>query len=339
PTLLRWGRVSLGQLAEKARNPLLRRLWMHAFVPEMAAVFVALTVAWMHKKCAGYPLGGSRPLAEKVAASFLAAGGTLHYGARVCKILTRNGRATGVVLADGEEQQAEIVISAADAHMTIFELLGGDFFDSRITKLFQQFTPFPSYVLVALGVARSFADIPHSTLLPCQPPLQLDSGTVVHDLPVRISTFDPMLAPPGKTLISCWLTTRDFAYWLNLRKSDRAKYKEEKERLAMQVVEVLDARYGHVKDCLEMVDVAAPATVIRYTNNYQGSFEGWVLTPQVLTRRIAKTLPGLDGFYMAGHWVEPGGGLPTALLSGRNVAQLICHRDGRPFSPATQPKP
>ena len=46
---------------------------------------------------------------------------------------------------------------------------------------------------------------------------------------------------------------------------------------------------------------------------------------------IPKTLPGLDCFYMAGQWVEPGGGLPTVAVSGRNVVQAICERDRRRF--------
>jgi phytoene dehydrogenase-like protein len=47
---------------------------------------------------------------------------------------------------------------------------------------------------------------------------------------------------------------------------------------------------------------------------------------------VSKTLPGLAGFYMAGQWVEPGGGVPTALMSGRHVAQLICADEGMPFA-------
>jgi len=39
---------------------------------------------------------------------------------------------------------------------------------------------------------------------------------------------------------------------------------------------------------------------------------------------MKKTLAGLDNFYMVGQWVEPGGGMPTAVMSGRNVTQLIC---------------
>jgi len=35
---------------------------------------------------------------------------------------------------------------------------------------------------------------------------------------------------------------------------------------------------------------------------------------------------------MAGQWVMPGGGLPSAVLAGRQVIQLICHGDGREFA-------
>ncbi len=44
-------------------------------------------------------------------------------------------------------------------------------------------------------------------------------------------------------------------------------------------------------------------------------------------------LPALDNFYMAGQWVEPGGGVLSTIYSGRNVVQFLCRRDRRPFSP------
>lgn len=40
---------------------------------------------------------------------------------------------------------------------------------------------------------------------------------------------------------------------------------------------------------------------------------------------------GLKSFYMAGQWVEPGGGLPPAAVSGRNVIQIICKHDKKSF--------
>ena len=51
---------------------------------------------------------------------------------------------------------------------------------------------------------------------------------------------------------------------------------------------------------------------------------------------MPRTLPGLDRFHVAGQWVVPGGGLPTAAIEGRRVIQMICAEDGRPFQ-ATEP--
>ncbi len=55
------------------------------------------------------------------------------------------------------------------------------------------------------------------------------------------------------------------------------------------------------------------------------------MTPQVVTLNMKKTLPGLDGFYMAGQWVQPGGGLPSGAMTGRYVIQMVCKRDGKRF--------
>jgi phytoene dehydrogenase-like protein len=80
--------------------------------------------------------------------------------------------------------------------------------------------------------------------------------------------------------------------------------------------------------------VATPLSFERYTGNWRGSVCGWLLskeTMRLLLRGIPKTLPSLQGLYMAGQWVEPGGMVPMAAASGRNVIQMICAQDGVPF--------
>jgi phytoene dehydrogenase-like protein len=42
-------------------------------------------------------------------------------------------------------------------------------------------------------------------------------------------------------------------------------------------------------------------------------------------------LPGLSNFYMAGQWVNPGGGLPPAAMSGKKVIKEICKREEKKF--------
>jgi phytoene dehydrogenase-like protein len=148
-------------------------------------------------------------------------------------------------------------------------------------------------------------------------------------LTVRVHNFDPTLAPPGKTLLTVMIPSR-FDYWEKLRQ-DMNAYKAEKERVADAVTFALGRRFIGLGSQIEMRDVATPVTYHRYTGNWQGSFEGWMITPRTLTLRMSKTLPGLDRFYMCGQWVEPGGGLPTAAKSGRDVIQILCKRDKREF--------
>jgi phytoene dehydrogenase-like protein len=54
---------------------------------------------------------------------------------------------------------------------------------------------------------------------------------------------------------------------------------------------------------------------------------------------MQKTLPGLENFYMAGQWVAPGGGVPNAAMSGRNVIQIICKKEKRRFTTTTDTTP
>jgi phytoene dehydrogenase-like protein len=81
-----------------------------------------------------------------------------------------------------------------------------------------------------------------------------------------------------------------------------------------------------------MVDVASPVTFERYTGNWQGSFEGFLPTPTSMMASIPKTLPGLSNFYMAGQWVQAGGGLPAGLITGQDVIGRICKADGKKFT-------
>ncbi len=97
------------------------------------------------------------------------------------------------------------------------------------------------------------------------------------------------------------------------------------------MIALIDQRFPGLAAQVEMRDVATPVTWERNTGNWRGSFEGWLPTTTTLGMNMSKTLPGLENFYMAGQWVEPGGGLPTAAMSGRNITQIICHKDKKPF--------
>jgi phytoene dehydrogenase-like protein len=82
------------------------------------------------------------------------------------------------------------------------------------------------------------------------------------------------------------------------------------------------------------MDEATPLSYERYTNNWQGATTGFLLSREVmpsLVMGVDKRIRGLDNLYLAGQWVEPGGGVPMSAASGRAAVQLICHADGKPF--------
>lgn len=159
-------------------------------------------------------------------------------------------------------------------------------------------------------------------------------ATALCQLSCRFFSFDPTFSPPGKTAVTCFLPTRNYQYWLDLDKNDQRRYEAEKQRLAEGVVHLLDKRIPGVRSAIEVVDVCTPATVIRSTGNWQGSMEGWLPTPDVGFAQLPEKLPGLANFLMVGQWVEPGGGLPSGLLTSRAAVRAVCRADERDFLPA-----
>lgn len=335
-TFRKWEKISAKELAGRCKNPLLGRAILEMFTPESSVFFLLMTLVYMHKKSAGYPIGGSPILAESIEKKYLSLGGKVNYNSRVERILVEDDSARGIRLENGDTHTADIIISAADGYSTIFKMLDGKYVDDKIREYYsgesEKLKVFPSLVFVSLGVARKFDNEPHSLVFPLKKPIRVDESTNYEYLTVRIFNFDPTIAPEGKTSLTVMLGTYNYEFWVNLRKNDREKYRQEKERIANEVVEALEERFGNIQSALEVADVSTPASIIRYTDNWKGSFEGWQPGRGTTMLRVNKTLPGLKNFYMIGQWVEPGGGLPPAIMSGRNVAQIICRKDGKKFT-------
>jgi phytoene dehydrogenase-like protein len=332
--LWKWNKISLTDFGNRFKNRVLRESFPLLFMPDFPMTFMLMTFGWMHNRAAGYPIGGSLPFAQSIEKRYLSLGGEMVYKSKVIKILTENGRAVGIRLEDGTEHRADYVVSAADGHTTIFEMLEGNFVDEKIKGYYDKLIPFPPLMYIALGVNRKFPEIPPSAglTLELKDPLVV-GGEQQRFLNVHIFNFDPTLAPEGRTALVIMMAA-DYEYWKRLR-GNEAQYKAEKERVADKVVAILDQRFPGLAGQVEMRDVASPTTFVRYTGNWKGSFEGWQVTPKTwnLGQTMRKTLPGLDNFYMAGQWVEPGGGLPAVAMSGRNVIQIICKKEKRSFLP------
>jgi phytoene dehydrogenase-like protein len=332
---LRWRSVTVRQFAARFRDPLLREALPEFFQfspPDFPMMLLLSTVAMMNDHEAGYPVGGSLRLAEDVARQYLAMGGEIHYKARVAQILVEDDRAVGVRLADGTEHRADIVISAADGHATLFDMLEGRYLDDTIRSYYRDLHPAKSILQVALGVARDFSAEPPSLSFPLAQPVTLGNLRQKR-LVVKHYGFDPTMAPSGKSVLSVWCEA-DYDYWKHLR-AEREAYRAAKDQVSEQVIAALETRYPGLRAQIEVIDVATPITYERYTANWRGAFAGWALTTRKMSMMMGqgmrKTLPGLEGFFMIGQWVEPGGNIELSAASGRDVLKDICKLDGREF--------
>jgi phytoene dehydrogenase-like protein len=329
-----WMNLSAAEFVTRFQDPVLREALREMWFPEFSMFFMLFTFAYLHSRNAGYPIGGSMPMSRAMAKRYTDLGGVIHYDRRVTKILVEGDRAVGVRLADGSEHRAGRVISAADGHTTLFEMLEGKYADDETRKPYEEWPTFPPLLYVGVGVNRSFADEPKTVSgisFPLRQPTEI-GDTVRERMPVHIYNQDPTLAPPGKTSLVVMMPS-NYAYWAELAQ-DRAAYEEKKHQVGRTVVELLEQRFPGISQQVEMVDVATPLTFERYTGNWKGSFEGWLLTPgnaSTMMSPMRKTLPGLQGFYLCGQWVEPGGGLPTGVMSGRRLVQALCKEDGKAF--------
>jgi phytoene dehydrogenase-like protein len=333
----KWGKVPSRDFARRFRNPFLRAAFSTAFIADFAdfpILYMLMTLAWLHQKAAGYLVGGGLVLSDAIERRYLSLGGELHCKSMVDRVLVQNDRAVGVRLADGTEHRGDIIISAADGHTTIFDMLDGRYIDEKIQGYYDNPKLFPPLVYIGLGVARPFDDVSSVAGInfPLDKPITV-AGQEHKRLGMQIYNFDPTLAPKGKTVLKVQFNT-DYDYWKKLRQEPE-RYNAEKEQIAGQVITALDRRFPGLAGKVEMRDVATPMTWERYTGNWRGSYEGWLPNAKSLRAHMSKTLPGLGNFYMAGQWVEPGGGLPTAAMSGRNVTQIICKKDKRRFQTTT----
>ena len=325
--------VTLEDFAARFKDPLLGDGIRCANYGAPGPLFsLVMMLAAMSRKAAGYPVGGSLAFARAIEERFIGLGGTVRYGARATRVLERNGRVTGVRLEDGTEMEADYVISACDMRSTLTGLLDGSRIDHVHQKLLDSGTLTGPVTQVAIGANLDLSGSPAAMLEAFKLPKPISiGGRSVEWFNVKNYAHDPGMAPPGKSLLLSMFLC-EWSHWEKL-KGDPAAYQTEKERTADACIGALETRYPGIRDKVEMVDVATPLTYERYTGNWKGTHMTWQYNGEFQRRHrfIPKTVPGLDGFYLASMWTNAPGSLPSAAEVGRWVAQLISARDKKRF--------
>ena len=331
-TLKRTSATTTGEYAKQFEDPLLVAGLSEAIGADTPLIGLIMTLVPMSRKAAGFPAGGSLEYARAIEKRYTSLGGEIRYGARVARILERDGKAVGLELEDGTQIDANYVVSAADLRSTLHSMLDGTRQHETHRVLLESGKLYPPCVQVSFGVKRVIHELDEclGESFSLEAPLQL-AGANIEWMNVKSYGFDPSLAPKGCSVVTSILTA-DWDFWNRLRE-DRQAYEAEKEKIAAACAVAIDSRYPGFNDAIEVTDVATPLTFERYTGNWKGTFMSWMLSPEFQKTHgyVRKTIPGLDHFYIASMWTVPPGGLPGAAMAGREVVQMLCAADGKRF--------
>ncbi|OPZ83263.1 MAG: Phytoene desaturase (neurosporene-forming) [Firmicutes bacterium ADurb.Bin419] len=299
-----------------------------SFLPRYPALYVLMIFGHMHTGNANYPSGGSIGVAKAMEKRYLKLGGKINYNSKVESIVVKDNKAVGVKLADGKEHAADFVVSAADGYNTIFKMLEGKYISKKLERQYKTLPIFHSYMQVSFGVSCDLSQEPRFIVHKLGEPLVVGNQQI-KDIRIRHYCFDASFAPLGKTSLVVTFAC-DYDYWNNIY-SDYKYYVSEKERIKDRILSELCKRFPGISEKIEVYDIATPKTFERFSGNRKGAAEGWYVDSKTVDTSFERSLKGLLNFYMAGHWVEISGGIPFAVLSGRNAIQMICHKEKKKF--------
>ena len=341
-------KVSIGEYSKNLKSSLIKKLLISfPFSPDSSMFEFLLLSARLHNQDACYPIGGAQKLVDRLVQRYTSLGGTINYNSNVAQILTANDRAKGIQLDSGKKYSSDYVVSAADGYNTIRNMLKGQYVDENIRRLYysDRYIPQYSQLYIALGINRIFNEsFKPYVFINLQNPLIIEEEKV-NTVGITIHNFDQTSAPLGKTVLTLLIPINYTESWNNLRKKNKAEYERKKEEIALHMIDEIDAYFGDIKTKVEMVDVATPATYIRYTNNWNSGVDSmswgtdisWGTNGTLIVNKPKNEITGLNNFFMCGQWVGDAG-LSEGMQSGKDVAMLLCEQEGKNFQSFTDKK-
>ena len=286
----------------------------------------------------GHVIGGMGAITSAMAAACKEQGVDIRTGAGVENILVENNAARGVVLENGDEIRAGIVVSNADPKRTFLDLVEPQHLDpdfNRQVRAIHMNGPSAKVNLV-LNESPRIDGMPENapalqkmlyTLVPTFDQAQscynaAQNGEIARDLWVdciEASAIDPDLATPGHHV----LTT--FVQYVPYRLKD-GSWDEKRDSFGDRVIEIIGNYAPNVPGAVVGRDVITPLDLERRFGITEGNiFHGDIRLDQLFFMRPvagwARYRTPVDGLYLCGAGTHPGGGVTGA--PGYNAANAI----------------
>ena len=287
----------------------------------------------------GLSRGGTGAVSNAIAGAARRFGAEIRTEAPVAHILTRNGRATGVALENGDEIQADIVVSSVDPRLTFERFMNTkdlpDDFVQGVKRY--KYRGSSGKVNLALDALPDFTCLPGPgehlrgaiSISPSVDYMERAYDEAKHGafssrpyIDIVIPTLsDSSLAPPGKHVMSCFVQYAPY----HLKPGD-VWDDARREAFGDAVIDAIAVHAPNIKNIIRHRQVLTPLDIERTFGLSEGNiFQGELSLEQLF---FLRPVPGwaqyatpIDKLYMCGSATHPGGGIMGA--PGKNAAEKI----------------
>ena len=285
----------------------------------------------------GLSRGGTGAVSNAIGAAARELGAEIRTEASVASILTKGNRATGVVLDNGDELRADVVVSSVDPHLTFLKFLQprdlpDDFVEGVRRYKFRGSSGKVNLALDALpeftckpGVGphlRGAISISPSVDYMEQAYDDAKYGRFSRKPYMDIvipSLTDSSVAPPGKHVMSC------FVQYAPYHLKDGA-WDDQRDAFGDAVIDAIAEFAPNIRNIILHRQVLTPLDIERTFGLTEGNiFQGELTLEQLF---FLRPVPGwaqyatpVDRLYMCGSATHPGGGIMGA--PGKNAAERI----------------
>ena len=286
----------------------------------------------------GLARGGMGAISQSLAGALQERGGEIRLNAGVQKILVKNQKAVGIVLENGDELYANIVVSNLDAKRTFTQCMDEDDLPPGIFEKAKNFKIRGSSgkVNIALSGLPKFTGVPNNRYVNRGGQAFVGSlGTMERAYDdwkhgrwskdpfiesVIPSAWDPTVAPPGKH----WMS--NFVQYCPSQLADGPWTPEKRNAFGQTVVDKIERYSPGFKDLIVHMEVRTPHEIEAEVGLTEGNiFQGELTIDQLLFNRpfpgYAQYRMPVKNMYMCGSSTHPGGGVSSAC--GANAAREI----------------
>src|SRR3954453_4180798 len=289
----------------------------------------------------GFARGGTGAISNAIASAAVEAGVEIRTETSVARIAVKNGQATGVVLANGDELQADMVLSSVDPNLTFLRFIDAD---RELPADFVEEIRRYKYRGSSGKVNLALDALPEFTCMPGNGPhlrgaISISPGVDYMEraydqakygefsrrpyMDMVIPTLtDPSIAPPGKHIMSCFVQYAPY-------KLARGTWDDQREAFGDTVIDTIAEYAPNIRDIILHRQVLTPLDLERDFGLTEGNiFHGELTLEQLF---FARPIPGwaqyktpIQNLWMCGSATHPGGGIMGA--PGRNAALRILQK-------------